>query len=103
MLAAYYENGVANVMNIASVSIADKEHTDAVDFFGIATGNKIFDKFKNTEHKAIKSDKVNIPIIYEFPVCMECELAEIVDTLKRELENVDFVVLEKIRNNMKSL
>ena len=49
---------------------------DAADFFGIASGNKIDDKFERTGYHAVKSDKVNAPIIDEFPVVMECELLE---------------------------
>ncbi|MBO6120054.1 MAG: flavin reductase family protein [Lachnospiraceae bacterium] len=122
MVAAYDENGVVNVMNAAwgmicdmdkialfiddehkttqnirkvkafTVSIADKEHMDVADFFGIATGNKMLNKFEYTGYHAKKSNKVNAPIIEEFPVCMECELAEIVDT-----ENM-FAVVGKIVN-----
>ena len=77
MIAAYDENGTVNVMNAAwatvcdmdkialiideehkttknikatkafTVSIADKAHMDGADFFGIATGNKMPDKFAN--------------------------------------------------------
>lgn len=110
MVAAYDENGKVNVMNAAwgnicdmdkvalfigedhkttqnilktkafTVSIADREHMDAADFFGIATGNKMDDKFERTGYTAIKSEHVNAPIIDEFPVVMECELAEVVST-----------------------
>ena len=75
MVAAYDENGTVNVMNAAwgmicghdkialfiderhkttknirtskafTVSLADKDHMDAADFYGIATGNKMPDKF----------------------------------------------------------
>lgn len=122
MVAAYDENGVINVMNAAwgmicgmdkialfidnehkttqnirkvkafSVSIADKDHMDVADFFGIATGNKMAAKFKNSGYNATKSSKVNAPIIDEFPLCIECELAEIVET-----ENM-FAVVGKIVN-----
>ncbi len=122
MVAAYDDESVVNVMNAAwgmicgmdkialfidddhkttqnirkvkafSVSIADKAHMDVADFFGIATGNKMPDKFKNSGYHAKKSTKVNAPIIDEFPLCMECELAEIVET-----ENV-FAVIGKIVN-----
>lgn len=110
MVAAYDENGKVNVMNAAwgmicamdkialfidedhkttqnllktkafTVSIADKEHMDVADFFGIATGNKMADKFERTGYHAGKSDVVNAPIIDEFPYVMECELAEVIDT-----------------------
>ena len=106
MVAAYDENGKVNVMNVAwgqiadedkiilfigegkktwlnimasgafTVALADEAHMDAADFFGIASGNKIDDKFERTGYHAVKSDKVNAPIIEEFPVVMECELLE---------------------------
>ena len=110
MVAAYDENEKVNVMNVAwgqicdddkiilfigegkrtwlnikaskafTVSLADKAHMDAADFFGIASGNKINDKFERTGYHAVKSDKVNAPIIEEFLVVMECELLDFLDT-----------------------
>ena len=63
-----------------TVSIADVPNMEAADFFGIATGNKMPDKFERTGYHAIKSEFVNAPVIAEFPVTLECELAEIVNT-----------------------
>ena len=63
-----------------TVSLADKDHMDVADFFGIATGNKMTDKFERTGYTAVKSEFVNAPVIDEFPVVMECELAEVVRT-----------------------
>ena len=109
MVAAYDENEKVNVMNAAwgmicnadkialfidedhkttqnllktrafTVSLADREHMDVADFFGIATGNKMPDKFERTSYTAVKSQFVNAPIIDEFPVVMECELADVVE------------------------
>ena len=110
MVAAYDENGTVQVMNAAwgmicdmdkialfidedhattkairktgafTVSLADKEHMDVADFFGIATGNKMPDKFARSGYHEEKSAFVNAPVITEFPVTMECELAEIAET-----------------------
>lgn len=110
MVAAYDKNEKVNVMNVAwgqicdedkiilfigkgkktwlnieeskafTVSLADKAHIDVADFFGIASGNRIDDKFERTGYHATKSDKVNAPIIEEFPVVMECELLEFLDS-----------------------
>lgn len=110
MVAAYDANEKVNVMNVAwgqicdmdkiilfigegkktwlniqeskafTVSIADEAHVDVADFFGIASGNKMDDKFERTGYHAVKSDKVNAPIIEEFPVVMECELLEFLKT-----------------------
>ena len=53
---------------------------DASDYFGLASGSRVKDKFERTGLTAIRSTRVNAPIIDEFPVVMECELAEVVDT-----------------------
>lgn len=63
-----------------TVALADKAHMDAADFFGIASGNDMDDKFERTGYHAVKSDKVNAPIIEEFPVVMECELLEFLES-----------------------
>lgn len=63
-----------------TVALADKAHIDVADFFGIASGNKMPDKFERTGYHAVKSAFVNAPIIDEFPVLMECELAEVSET-----------------------
>ena len=63
-----------------TVALADETHVAEADFFGIASGNKMNDKFERTGYHAVKSDRVNAPIIEEFPVVMECELLEFLDT-----------------------
>lgn len=110
MVAAYDESGRVNVMNAAwgmisdmdkialfigkdhkttknilatkafTVSIADRDHMDVADYFGIATGNKTPDKFERSGYHATRSSRVNAPVIDEFPLVMECELAEEVNT-----------------------
>ena len=110
MIATYDENGVVDVMNAAwgqicdmdkiilsltkthktvaninvnkafTVALADRKHLDVADYFGIVSGNKVADKFERTGYHAVKSDNVNAPIIEEFPLVMECELFEIIDT-----------------------
>ena len=52
---------------------------DVADFFGIATGNTMKDKFKRTGYTAVKSAFVNAPIIEEFPIVMECELEQVIE------------------------
>ena len=70
-----------------TVALADEAHMDVADFFGIASGNKINDKFERTGYHAVKSYKVHAPIIEEFPVVMECELLEFLHT-----DHVDGIV-----------
>ncbi|MBQ6264239.1 MAG: flavin reductase family protein [Clostridia bacterium] len=110
MIATYDENGVVDVMNAAwgmvcesdkltlalsethktvknikinkafTVSLADVKNIKAADYFGIASGNNTPDKFERTGLTAVRSERVNAPVIEEFPVTIECELAEIVRT-----------------------
>ena len=110
MVAAYDEQEKVNVMNVAwgqicdmdkiilfigegkktwlnikasgafTVALADRAHMDVAAFFGIASGNRMADKFERTGYHAVKSDKVHAPVIEEFPLVMECELLEFVDT-----------------------
>ena len=110
MIATYDENGKVDVMNAAwgqqcdgdklilcltathktsknlraskacTVALADLPHMKEADFFGIASGNKMEDKFERSGLTAVKSEKVNAPVITEFPVTMECELLEEVNS-----------------------
>jgi len=46
------------------------------DFLGIATANKMTDKFERTGLHAVKSDRVDAPVITEYPLTLECEVVE---------------------------
>lgn len=104
ILAAYDENGVPNAMNVAwggihyddqiamcisaghkttanilaskafTVSMADVNHVVACDYVGVASGNKIADKFEKAGFTAVKSEFINAPIIKELPMTLECKL-----------------------------
>ena len=106
MVATYNEDGSVDVMNAAwgtmlsrnqvilnltethktvknikerksfTVSIADSKHVVEADYFGIASGNNTPNKFENSGLSAIKSEKIDAPIIKEFPICLECEFIE---------------------------
>lgn len=109
MVATYNEDGSVNVMNAAwgtmqerdtvalnltethktvknikargafTVSIADAAHVVEADYFGVESGNKVPDKFKNSGLTATKSEIVDAPVINEFPLCLECEFMEYQD------------------------
>ena len=106
MVATYNEDGTVDVMNAAwgtmkerdevllslsethktvenikrrkafTVSIADSAHVVQADYFGVASGNNTPDKFEKSGLTATRSEKVDAPVIDEFPICMECELIE---------------------------
>ena len=110
MIATYGEDGKPDVMNMAwggvcaenmvalnidedhktsenikkrgafTLSIADLPHIKEADFFGIATGNKMADKFERSGLHAVKSAHVDAPVVEEFPLTLECKVAEIQHT-----------------------
>ena len=109
MVATYGEDGTIDVMNVAwggicgmdkialnlaterktlkninarkafTVALADLAHIKEADFLGTASGNTMPDKFERTGLHAVKSSRVDAPVIEDFPVTMECELAEVRD------------------------
>ena len=46
------------------------------DFLGIASSNKMADKFERTGLHAVKSERVDAPVITEYPLTLECEVVE---------------------------
>ncbi len=60
-----------------TLSIADIPHIKEADFFGIASGNKMADKFERSGLHAVKSSRVDAPIVEEFPVTLECNVVAI--------------------------
>lgn len=107
MIATYNEDNTVNVMNMAwggicaknmvalnideghktaqnikerlafTLSIADTQHVKEADFFGIVSGNKMADKFERSGLHAVKSNKVDAPVIEEFPLTLECRVVDI--------------------------
>lgn len=59
-----------------TLSIADIPHIEAADFFGIASGKDMPDKFVRTGLTAVKSQKVDAPVVEEFPLTLECRVVE---------------------------
>ena len=106
MVATYNEDGSVNVMNAAwgtmqergtvalnltethktvqnikargafTVSIADAAHVVEADYFGVTSGNKIPDKLGKAGLTASRAEKVDAPVINEFPLCLECQFIE---------------------------
>lgn len=106
MVASYNEDGSVNVMNAAwgtmqergtvalnltethktvqnikargafTVSIADAAHVVEADYFGVTSGNKIPDKLGKAGLTASRAEKVDAPVINEFPLCLECQFIE---------------------------
>ena len=62
-----------------TVSIADSKHVVEADYFGVISANNTKNKFEKSGMTATKSEKVDAPIINEFPICLVCEFVEYQD------------------------
>ncbi|MGX8699465.1 MAG: flavin reductase family protein, partial [bacterium] len=63
-----------------TVAPATRATAKESDFFGTASANNMPDKFARSGFTAEKAEKVNAPVIQEYPLCVECELLEEVKT-----------------------
>lgn len=72
---------VANIRKRKAFTLAvpSVETLKESDFFGIATANKVSDKFARSGLHAVKSDKVDAPVITEYPLTMECTVERFED------------------------
>ena len=76
-----------------TLSIADLPHLAESDYFGTVSGKNVKDKFERTGMHAVKSSRVDAPIILDYPLTLECRVAQIQHTL-----NGGFRVLGEILN-----
>lgn len=106
LIATYNEDGSVDVMNMAwggicddnmvalnisethktaenikkrgsfTLSIADIPHIAEADYFGIASANKVPDKFAKSGLHVQKSARVDAPVVTEFPLTLECKAVD---------------------------
>ena len=57
-----------------TVALGTKDLVVESDYLGMVSGNNVPDKFAKSGLHAIKSEKVDAPIIEEYPICMECKV-----------------------------
>ncbi len=75
-----------------TLAIPGRDTLEPSDFLGTATANKMPDKFARSGLHAVKSERVDAPIIEEYPVTLECTV------VKMEDEPYGLRVLGKIVN-----
>jgi flavin reductase (DIM6/NTAB) family NADH-FMN oxidoreductase RutF len=72
-----------------TVAVADAPHVLEADYVGIVSANKVPDKVAKAGLHTVKSDKVNAPILEEFPITLECRLLRVTeDGIVGEIVNV---------------
>ena len=57
-----------------TVALGTKDLMVESDYLGIVSANNVADKFEKSGLHAVKSEKVDAPIIEEYPICMECKV-----------------------------
>ena len=72
---------VANIKARGAFTLAvpGADTLEASDYLGIATANKTADKFARTGLHAVKSQRVDAPVIEEYPVTLECTVEKMED------------------------
>ena len=60
-----------------TLSIADLPHLAESDYFGTVSGRNVKDKFERTGMHAVKSSRVDAPIILDYPLTLECRVVEL--------------------------
>ena len=59
-----------------TLSVRGRDTLVASDYMGIASANKVPDKFARTGLHAVKSSRVDAPVILEYPLTLECKVLE---------------------------
>ena len=72
-----YSHDIIRATGEFVINLADKELTRAMDYCGVKSGEKV-DKFKECNLTAVPSQTVYAPSIGESPVCIECQLTQII-------------------------
>ena len=57
-----------------TVAFATEDTVVACDYVGVESGAKVPNKFEKAGFTAVKSSKVNAPIIQELPMSLECKV-----------------------------
>ena len=81
MVALNLEEDHKTVANLKSrkaftLSVPGADTIKESDFLGIASANKVADKFARSGLHAEKSSRVDAPIVTEYPLTLECEVVE---------------------------
>ncbi len=84
MVALNLEASHKTVANIRSrgaftLAIPGTDTLEASDFLGIASANDMADKFERSGLHAVKSARVDAPVIEEYPLTLECTVERMED------------------------
>ncbi len=75
---ATYSHGNIVRRKAFTVNVPSERHVKEADYFGIVSG-KVEDKFAVSGLTPLRSDLVDAPYIAEFPLVLECRLAQTIE------------------------
>jgi flavin reductase (DIM6/NTAB) family NADH-FMN oxidoreductase RutF len=61
-----------------TVSVPSRDHVEAADFFGLASGRDV-DKLAAAGLTPVRSDLVDAPYVAEFPMVLECKVVHVAE------------------------
>ena len=81
MVALNLDSGHKTAANLETrkaftLSVPGVDTLAASDYLGIVSGNKVPDKFARSGLHAVKSQRVDAPVITEYPLTLECQVVE---------------------------
>ena len=84
MVALNLDSGHKTAANLETrkaftLSVPGVDTMAASDYLGIVSGNKVPDKFARSGLHAVKSQRVDAPVITEYPLTLECQVVEMMD------------------------
>ncbi|MDR1730482.1 MAG: flavin reductase family protein [Synergistaceae bacterium] len=79
-----YTHAAIVEQKVFSVNIPSAKYLVETDYCGIASGKDV-DKFSDTRLTPVRGEVLNVPLVQEFPVSMECRLAHTLELGSHDL------------------
>jgi len=64
-----------------TIGVADSRHMTEADYLGIVSANDVDNKLEKSGLTAVKSEKVDAPVIQEWPITLECKVVDLQSTV----------------------
>lgn len=61
-----------------AINLATRDLTKVMDYCGVKSGRDV-DKFQETKLHKAKASTINVPLIEESPVCLECKVKQVLE------------------------
>lgn len=75
------------------INLTNEDMAYATDWCGVKSG-KDFNKFSEMKLTPVKADKVDAPIVYESPLCIECKVKQVIELGSHDMFIADVVNIQ---------